>query len=149
VRGPRAAGFLVIANYGMSETCGGCVYDGLPLDGVGVAVAADGRIRLAGPMLFSGYLGRPDLTAEVLHGGWFTTSVLGELDADGLLRVHGRADDVVVVGGTNVSLPAVAERLRAHDLVADDRPAGLGASGVPRRCRSAAPCSAGRVADAS
>ena len=70
MRGPRAAGFLVIttcgflviATYGMSETCGGCVYDGLPLDGVGVAVGVDGRIRVAGPALFSGYLGRPDLT---------------------------------------------------------------------------------------
>jgi o-succinylbenzoate---CoA ligase len=115
----RAAGVRVVTTYGMTETCGGCVYDGLSLDGMGVALGADARIRLAGPMLFTGYLGQPDLTAEVLRGGWFTTSDLGELDADGLLRVLGRTDDVVVVGGTNVSLPGVADRLRAHDLVVD------------------------------
>ena len=81
----RAAGVAIVTTYGMSETCGGCVYDGMPLDGVAVALGAGGRIRLAGPVLFDGYAGRPDLTAEVLQDGWLTTSDIGELDADGLL----------------------------------------------------------------
>ena len=46
----------------MSETCGGCVYDGVPLDGTSVRADPDGRIRLGGPTLATGYLGRPDLT---------------------------------------------------------------------------------------
>ena len=45
----RAAGVAVVTTYGMSETCGGCVYDGVPLDGVEVGIDPDGRIRLGGP----------------------------------------------------------------------------------------------------
>src|SRR4051794_23614434 len=43
------AGLHLVATYGMAETCGGCVYDGLPLDGVGLALAKEGRVRLSGP----------------------------------------------------------------------------------------------------
>jgi O-succinylbenzoic acid--CoA ligase len=103
----------------MAETCGGCVYDGLPLDGVGLAIAADGRVRLAGPTLFDGYLGDPQATAEVLVDGWFHTSDAGRLDEDGRLQVLGRIDDVVVSGGVNVPAAAVAARLREHPGVAD------------------------------
>ena len=112
------AGVHVVATYGMSETCGGCVYDGVPLDGVGLAVAADGRIRLGGPVLFDGYDGRPDLTDRVLGDGWFVTQDVGRLDDDGRLEVLGRLDDMVVSGGVKVPGPAVAERLRAHVAVA-------------------------------
>ena len=112
-----AAGVPVVATYGMSETCGGCVYDGVPLDGVAVATESSGRIRIAGPVLFDGYDGRPDLTDEVLHDGWFVTQDVGRLDDDGRLQVLGRVDDVVLSGGVNVPGPAVAERLRAHATV--------------------------------
>jgi O-succinylbenzoic acid--CoA ligase len=108
------AGVRVVATYGMSETCGGCVYDGMPLDGVAVAVGRDGRVRIAGPVLFDGYDGRPDLTAEVMRDGWFSTSDLGRLDDDGRLEVLGRVDDVVVSGGVKVPAAAVARRLREH-----------------------------------
>ncbi len=107
-------GVSVVATYGMSETGGGCVYDGEPLAGVGLSLTDQGRIRLRGPMLFDGYDGDPRRTAEVLADGWFTTSDLGELGGDGRLRVLGRVDDVVVSGGVNVPAPAVAERLRSH-----------------------------------
>ncbi len=111
------AGVRVTATYGMSETAGGCVYDGLPLDGVAVKIGADGLVRLAGPVLFDGYDGDPDLTASVLEGGWFVTSDLGEIDHDGRLQVLGRADDVVTSGAVKVPASAVARRLRAHPTV--------------------------------
>ena len=111
------AGVRVVATYGMSETCGGCVYDGMPLDGVAVAVGNDGRVRISGPVLFDRYDGRPDLTADALQDGWFLTSDLGRLDDDGRLQVLGRLDDVVVSGGIKVPAGAVARRLREHPRV--------------------------------
>jgi O-succinylbenzoic acid--CoA ligase len=108
-----AAGVATVTTYGMSETCGGCVYDGTPLDGVAVALGAGGRIRIAGPVLFDGYAGRPDLTAGALRDGWLTTPDVGELDDDGLLTVLGRADDVVVSGGVNVPVAAVEAVVRS------------------------------------
>jgi o-succinylbenzoate---CoA ligase len=108
------AGIRVVATYGSAETAGGCVYDGYALDGVAVAIGEQGRVRIAGPTLFDGYAGAPDLTAEVLVDGWFRTSDAGRLDDDGRLHVLGRVDDVVVSGGVNVPAPAVAARLREH-----------------------------------
>jgi O-succinylbenzoic acid--CoA ligase len=102
----RGAGVTVVCTYGMTETCGGCVYDGAPLDGVSVDVDDSGRIRLRGPVLFDGYLGDTDVAVD---GGWFTTSDLGRIDA-GVLRVDGRADNVVVSGGVKVPAESV-ERL--------------------------------------
>ena len=96
------AGVRLVATYGMAETCGGCVYDGLPLDGVGLALASDGRVRLTGPVLFDGYLDDPAATAEVLVDGWFVTSDAARIDEDGRLQVLGRVDDMVVSGGVNV-----------------------------------------------
>lgn len=109
-----AAGIRVVATYGASETAGGCVYDGLPLDGVALRIAADGRIHLGGPTIFSGYEGDPELTAETLVDGWYVTADAGRLDEDGRLQVLGRVDDVALSGGVNVPMPAVASRLRAH-----------------------------------
>ncbi len=106
-----AAGGRVITTYGMTETCGGCVYDGMPLDGVSVRIGADGRIRIAGPVLFSGYRLRPDLTALATDGDWFITSDLGAQDPAGRLLVRGRADDVIITGGENVLAGEVAEVL--------------------------------------
>ncbi len=103
-----AAGGTVITTYGMSETCGGCVYDGMPLDGVSAQIGADGRIRIAGPVLFSGYRLRPDLTALARDGRWFVTSDLGAVDAAGRLVVRGRADEVIITGGEKVVASEVA-----------------------------------------
>ena len=119
------AGVRVVATYGAAETAGGCIYDGLPLDGVSVEIDADGRIRIGGPTLFDGYEGDPGLTAEVLVDGWFVTADAGRLDDDGRLHVLGRVDDVVVSGGVNVPGPAVARRLRAHPDVTDAEVIGV------------------------
>lgn len=116
-RRAEEAGVHVVATYGSAETAGGCVYDGLPLDGVAVALEADGRIRIGGPTLFAGYAGEPERTAEVLVDGWFRTSDAGRIDEDGRLRVLGRVDDMVVSGGVNVPATAVASRLREHPAV--------------------------------
>jgi o-succinylbenzoate---CoA ligase len=98
----RAAGAPVVTTYGMSETCGGCVYDGVPLDGVSVDIADGGRIRIAGPVLFSGYRLRPDLSSAARDGRWFITSDLGAFGPSGELLVRGRADDVINTGGHKV-----------------------------------------------
>ena len=59
----KAAGIRVVTTYGMSETCGGCVYDGQPLPGVSMDVdQATGAIWLSGPMLATGYLGDEERT---------------------------------------------------------------------------------------
>ncbi len=117
----RAAdlGVNVVATYGSAETAGGCVYDGVPLDGVGLTTDDDGRLRISGPMLFDGYDGDPELTARVLVDGWFRTEDAARIDEDGRLQVLGRLDDMVVTGGVNVPAPSVARRLREHPGVWD------------------------------
>lgn len=113
----RADGFPLVTTYGMSETCGGCVYDGIPLDGVEVTTTEQGRVAIRGPVLFEGYDGQPELTAQALRDGWFRTADLGRIGEDGRLTLHGRADDTVVSGGVNVPVGAVAAGLRSHPAV--------------------------------
>ncbi|TDC45981.1 AMP-dependent synthetase, partial [Actinomadura sp. KC345] len=114
----RGRGARVFTTYGMSETCGGCVYDGTPLPGMRAAVGDDGRIRLAGPSLFTGYRLRPAETAEARDGEWFVTQDLGVLE-DGRLRVRGRLDDVINTGGEKVVAGEVAAVLTRHPGVRD------------------------------
>ncbi|ALV46537.1 AMP-dependent synthetase [Arthrobacter alpinus] len=114
----RGAGLNVVTTYGMSETCGGAVYDGVPLDGVELAIR-DGRVWLGGPVVAAGYLGDADLTEasffEEEHDGemvrWYESGDLGELDTEGRLRVLGRVDDVIITGGLKVSATAVTDGL--------------------------------------
>jgi o-succinylbenzoate---CoA ligase len=121
------AGIRVVTSYGMSETCGGCVYDGRPLDGVEVDLDDAGAITLAGPVLFSGYRLRPDLTGEVVTGGRLRTSDRGAW-RDGRLVVLGRLDDVVISGGVKVDLGAVERAARRWG---DARSAVIAVLGVP------------------
>ncbi|MDL4776607.1 AMP-binding protein [Actinomadura xylanilytica] len=114
----RGRGARVFTTYGMSETSGGCVYDGVPLDGVRAAVGDDGRIRLAGEVLFTGYRRRAALTAAVRDGEWFVTPDLGTVE-DGRLRVRGRIDDVINTGGEKVVAGEVATALSRHHKVRD------------------------------
>ncbi|MEU7893163.1 AMP-binding protein [Nonomuraea sp. NPDC049152] len=55
VEAARASGARIVTTYGSSETSGGCVYNGQPLDNVDLKIREDGRILVAGPVLFSGY----------------------------------------------------------------------------------------------
>ncbi|MEV4112601.1 AMP-binding protein [Nonomuraea sp. NPDC049695] len=113
----RDLGARVVTTYGMSETSGGCVYDGRPLYNVDLKIGEDGLIRIAGPVLFSGYrFSEPDNAP--FDGDWFRTSDLGELTG-GRLRVLGRADDVINTGGEKVVADAVATVLCTHPEVAD------------------------------
>lgn len=110
-------GVRLVTTYGSSETAGGCVYDGVPLDGVEVGLGTDGRVRIAGPTLFSHYDADPELTAETVVDGWFLTSDAGGFDEDGRLHILGRIDDVVISGGVKIPVEVVASRLRQHPSV--------------------------------
>jgi O-succinylbenzoic acid--CoA ligase len=110
LRRARTAGVPVMTTYGMTETCGGCVYDGVPLDGVSVRADSEGRLRISGPVLMNRYYRRPDRTAEVLRDGEFVTSDLGVVQA-GRVVVRGRADDVINTGGYKVVPGEVAAAL--------------------------------------
>lgn len=112
---PRALPRNVTVTYGMTETCGGCVYDGVPLDGVEVALD-EGRIRIRGPVLAGAYRGGGTLPVE---DGWLVTNDLGRWDAAGRLEVLGRADDVIISGGANVLPARVAAAVAEHPAVAD------------------------------
>jgi O-succinylbenzoic acid--CoA ligase len=95
-----AAGINIITTYGMSETCGGCIYDGVALKGVEFEITGEGRIKISGPVL-------ADVEKE---NGWFITQDLGKI-VNGKLQVIGRFDDVIISGGENISLSAIEAEL--------------------------------------
>lgn len=89
----------VVVTYGMTETSGGCVYNGMPLAGVEFQIK-DGRICLKGPMLAN---------VPLDSDGFFVTNDAGEIDELGRLRVQGRVDRVIISGGIKVSLDRVEQ----------------------------------------
>jgi O-succinylbenzoic acid--CoA ligase len=124
----REAGVALTLSYGMTETSGGCVYDGRPLDGVTIDIeqhasapaGAPGRIRVRGPMLANGYLdASPEDASRFTADGWFVTDDLGRITADGALEVLGRVDAVINTGGMKVDPVAIETILRADAWVAD------------------------------
>ncbi|MDY6055217.1 AMP-binding protein [Micrococcus sp.] len=141
----EAAGVPVTATYGMSETCGGCVYDGVPLPGVRADLVADpadpdapARLRLSGPMVAAGYLDDPVRTVAHFGGPggsgdgastgegsarWYLTedtgTVLSLPGGTQQVAVTGRVDDVVNTGGVKVSAAAVQAVIEADDAVAE------------------------------
>jgi o-succinylbenzoate---CoA ligase len=118
----RTARVPVVTTYGMTETCGGCVYDGIALDGVRIKIDdEDGRIWLAGPVLFSGYRGG----LRVPGDQWLRTGDLGRMDSAGRLVVRGRADDVINTGGALVVPGEVAAALQTCPEVRDVAVLGL------------------------
>ncbi|GAA3765656.1 o-succinylbenzoate--CoA ligase [Microbacterium kribbense] len=114
-RRAQDAGARIVRTYGATETCGGCVYDGVPLDGVTIRVAA-GEVQLSGPVLADGYLDDAALTDAAFPRDadgtrWYRTGDAGAVDA-GVLRVHGRIDNVIISGGINISLDRVERVVR-------------------------------------
>ncbi|MEO7441954.1 MAG: AMP-binding protein [Acidimicrobiales bacterium] len=105
----------VVHTYGMTETGGGVVYDGKPLDGVEVRTDGDGQLLVRGPTLLRGYR---DGANPVDADGWLATGDMGEV-VDGLVVVQGRRDQMIVTGGEKVWPARVEERLRSHPLVAE------------------------------
>lgn len=124
LRRARRAGWPVMPTYGLSEACSqvatlrsppenwraGDV--GHPLPGVAVQIA-DGRIRVRGATVMAGYANPRRRSGQGVVDGWFETSDLGRMDADGRLTVLGRDDDVLVSGGVNVHPAQVEEVLAA------------------------------------
>ena len=141
----RGAGVTVVTTYGMSETGGGCVYNGRPLEGVEITIQAPdaegaGRILISGPVLAEDYLqppghppaGRPRRNpnaGEGFHRNGSTrvlaTSDRGRLHPDGRLEVLGRLDDVIITGGVKVEPRHVEEALTCIDGVAEACVVGL------------------------
>ncbi|MFB7132324.1 long-chain fatty acid--CoA ligase [Streptomyces sp. NPDC056237] len=135
-------GCPVYEGYGMTETSCSVAYHypgltfrsgtvGVPITGITVGIArpnADrvdllpvgevGEIVVRGPNVMAGYLGRPEITAEVLIDGWFLTGDLGRLDGDGYLSVVGRKKDLILRGGYNVYPREIEEILVGHPAVA-------------------------------
>jgi O-succinylbenzoic acid--CoA ligase len=101
----NSAKINIITTYGMSETTGGCVYNEIALPNVRIAIGANSVIRIAGPILAS--------NIKIDSDGWFETNDLGIIE-NGLLKVLGRADDVIISGGENISLSQVESALTAH-----------------------------------
>lgn len=94
----KAAGVKVVETYGMSETCGGIVYDGVPLPGVEVALE-DGRVRISG---------------EMVQGGTILTNDRGRWE-EGRLKILGRVDDIIITGGLKADLAVVRAEVLRHD----------------------------------
>ena len=121
----RARGARLITTYGLTETCGGFTYDGIPLDGTDVRLDGDGSIEVSGSTLMEGYRLDPAATgAAFTTDGWLRTGDLGAIDDDGRLAVHGRADHVIRTGAEKVWPDEVERVLAGHPMVADVAVAG-------------------------
>ena len=132
-----AGGWPVLPSWGMSETAAQIATfspaDGLwregavgrPLPGNEVALAADGRLRVRGPQVMLGYLNGQLQPGHGLAGGWLISSDLGSIDGDGRVTILGRADDMLVTGGSKVHPAEVEHGLAACPGIADVAVAGL------------------------
>lgn len=115
----------VTITYGLTESCGGVVYDRTPLPGVEVTVSPGGEVLLRGPMMMRGYRTVTDRVAHPIDDrGWLHTGDLGEI-RNGELHVSGRAGDLIITGGENVWPENVEDALSTHPRVRDVVVAGV------------------------
>jgi o-succinylbenzoate---CoA ligase len=114
------AGARVIETYGLTESCGGIVYDGAPLPGTEMRVDAEGGVELRGPTLMRGYRFDAEATAAAFtDDGWLKPGDAGEIDAEGRLHVIGRVDDLINSGGERVWPHEVETAIAGHPRVAE------------------------------
>jgi long-chain acyl-CoA synthetase len=123
-----AAGVLVLEGWGMTETSTAATIStpddfkigtiGKPFPGCQVKIAEDGEILVKGPNVFQGYYKNEEATRETIVDGWLHTGDLGEVDADGFIRITGRKKDIIITaGGKNITPANFENEMKQHPLV--------------------------------
>jgi long-chain acyl-CoA synthetase len=123
-----AAGVLVLEGWGMTETSTAATIStpedfkvgtiGKPFPGCEVKIADDGEILVKGPNVFQGYHKNPEATSETIVDGWLHTGDIGEVDADGFIKITGRKKDIIITaGGKNITPANLEAEIKQHPLV--------------------------------
>jgi long-chain acyl-CoA synthetase len=123
-----ASGVLVLEGWGMTETSTAATIAtpedfkwgtvGRPFPGCDVKIADDGEILVKGPNIFQGYYKNEEATRETLVDGWLHTGDIGEVDADGFLKITGRKKDIIITaGGKNITPANLEAEIKQHPLV--------------------------------
>ncbi len=124
----RGIGVTIYEGYGLTETTAAISVNtpehirvgsvGRPIEGHAAKIAEDGELLLRGSVVFGGYWGNAEATADAFDDGWFKTGDLGAIDADGFISITGRKKEIIVTaGGKNVSPAVLEDSLRAHPLI--------------------------------
>lgn len=133
-----ACGLPILQAYGLTENV--CVAFnrpdahrfgtvGPPMPGCEVKIATDGEILVRSEMMFSGYYKAPEKTAAMFRDGWLVTGDLGEMDADGFLRITGRKKELIITStGKNVAPALIENMIKEHPLISQAMAYGDGKS---------------------